>query len=44
MNEHLSKITIYGTAWCPDCKRAKQFWVSNAFNTIGLTSSKTTRR
>jgi glutaredoxin len=20
-----SRITVYGTSWCPDCKRAKQF-------------------
>jgi thioredoxin reductase (NADPH) len=23
------KITVYGTAWCPDCKRAKHFFAEN---------------
>jgi glutaredoxin len=21
----MAEITVYGTAWCPDCRRAKQF-------------------
>lgn len=25
-NEHSDEIIIYGTTWCPDCKRAKQFF------------------
>ena len=23
------KITVYGTVWCPDCKRAKHFFAEN---------------
>lgn len=26
MNEGRNQIVVYGTTWCPDCKRAKQFF------------------
>ena len=26
MSGNLDSIVVYGTTWCPDCKRAKQFF------------------
>ena len=39
----MSDITVYGTGWCPDCRRAKKFFAEHrvAYDFVDIDADKT---